>query len=124
MERARRAIAVGERVQRDHGGDARIICGLRDDERSSEAPSEEDDRRRGGLVPRAQIVDCGPDVLDLLRGNQPAALAVAEAEAAIVEAETAVPARDERSREPGGVQGAEPEVTRAGNNDRARSRRR
>src|SRR5262245_6621161 len=73
--------------------------GLGDYERSPEPPSQEDHGSPFIAGPRAGMVDSRSDVVDLLPRNEPPALAVAEAEAAVVERKARVSPRDQCASE-------------------------
>ena len=108
VEGAGRAVAVGDRVQGHNRRYARVVRSLGDHQRPTEPPAEQDDRNRAGVVAAAQVIDPGTNVLDLLAGNKPPALTIAEAEAAIVETEAGIAARDQRRAKRAGCRPSDP----------------
>src|SRR5262245_218685 len=108
------AVPVGER---DDRCDALVVCRFGDHQSPAEPPAEQREWMGGGIVAAVQVVDRGANVFDLLLRDEASALSVAEAEAAVVEAETCIPVRDERACEAGRLEALEAEVARAGDHD-------
>jgi hypothetical protein len=77
------------------------VSRLGDHQRSTESPSEQNNRIGGSVAALAYVVDRGANILDLLLREKAAPFAVAEAEAAIIETEAGITVRDEGSCEAG-----------------------
>src|SRR5262245_26972663 len=84
VESPRRPIAAGAAVHVDDARPTWVVCGLRDDERPTEPPPQENDSRLSALEPTAREIDRCPNVFDLLGRNESSPLAIAEAEAAVI----------------------------------------